>query len=128
MSKIKIRRRRKYERKENPKKIFKQMTRDHLDVLQNIEFSIVSTCRDCCDIDDSIIASALKTAIAGGEPADELSGLLINNLESIRQARLDVQETIWKNGLKVVLESVHTHSGAQPGDRDYLKFVLRYVV
>jgi len=61
MSKIKIRRRRKYERTENPKKIFKQMT-------------------------------------------------------------------IWKNGLKVILESVHTHSKAQRGDRDYLKFVLRYVV
>lgn len=127
MSKIKIRRRRKYERTENPKKIFKQMTRDHLDVLQNIEFSIVSTCRDCRDIDDRVIASALKTVIADGEPADELSGLLVNSLENIRLVRVDVPETIWKNGLKVVLESVHNHSKAKQGDRDYLRFVFHYV-
>jgi len=104
------------------------MTRDHLGVLQNIEFSIVSTCSDCCDIDDSVIASALKTLIADGEPADELSGLLVNSLENTRLVRVDVPETIWKNGLKVVLESVHTHSKARPGDRDYLNFVLPYVV
>ena len=128
MSKNKIIRRRKFERQENPRKILKQMTRDHLDVLQNIEFSIGSTYRRCPDIDDRVIASALKTALADGKPADELSTLLINKIECIRQTRLDVPDTIWKNGLKVVLKSVHTHSDAQPGDRDYLNFVLHYVV
>ncbi|MBN2377519.1 MAG: hypothetical protein JXD22_14050 [Sedimentisphaerales bacterium] len=128
MSKNKIIRRRKFERQENPGKMLKHMTRDHIDVLQNIEFSIVSTFRRCPDIDDRVITSALKTAIADTEPVDKLSTLLINEIECIRQTRLDVPDNIWKNGLKVVLESVHTHSNAQPGDRDYLNFVLHYVV
>ena len=50
-------RKRKFIRQEKPKNIFKRMTRDHLDVLQNIEFSIVSVWRSS-NIDDKIVASA----------------------------------------------------------------------
>jgi hypothetical protein len=128
MSKLRFKKRRNYERKEKPEKIFKQMTRDHIDVLQNIEFSIVSICRDCSGIDDKIIASALKAAIAGDEPADALSALLINDLANTRRMRADVPDTIWTNGLKVVLESVLNHSDARPGDRDYLTFIQNFVV
>lgn len=128
MLKPKFKKRRNYKRKEKPEKIFKQMTRDHLDVLQNIEFSIVSTCHSHGDIDDRIIASALKTAIAGSEPVGELSAILINDLVQIRQMRADVPDNIWTNGLKVVLQSVHNHSYAGPGDRDYLTFIRNYVV
>jgi hypothetical protein len=128
MSKLRFKKRRNYERKERPEKIFKQMTRDHIDVLQNIEFSIVSACRGHSGIDDNIIASALKAAIAGDEPADELSALLINDLANTRRMREDVPDTIWTNGLKVVLQSVHNHSDARPGDRDYITFVQNYVV
>ena len=131
MLKPKFKKRRNYERKEKPEKIFKRMTRDHLDVLQNIEFSIISTCRSHGNIDDRIIASALKTAIAGSEPVGELSAILINDLVQIRQMRDDegaVTDSIWTDGLKVVLQSVHNHSDAQPGDRDYLAFIQDYVV
>ena len=128
MLKRKFKKRRNYERKEKPEKIFKRMTRNHLDVLQNIEFSIVSTCRNYGDIDDSIIASALKTAIAGSDPVGELSAILINDLVQIRQMRAAVPDNIWTDGLKVVLQSVRTHSDLQPGDRDYLTFIQNYVV
>ena len=129
MLKPKFKKRRNYERKEKPEKIFKRMTRDHLDVLQNIEFSIISTCRDHDDIDDRIIASALKTAIAGSEPVGELSAILINDLVQIRQMRGDsVPDNIWTDGLKVVLRSIRNHSDTQPGDRDYLTFIQNYVV
>ena len=104
------------------------MARDHLDVLQNIEFSIVSTYRRCPDIDDNIVASALKTAIAEGESSDKFSSLLISDLENTRLMRADVPDTIWTNGLKVVLWSVHNHSDARPGDRDYLEFIQDYVI
>lgn len=128
MLKPKFKKRRNYERKEKPEKIFKQMTRHHLDVLQNIEFSIVSTCNNHGGIDDKIIAAALKTTIADSEPVDELSTILINDLVQTRRMRADVPDNIWTNGLKVVLQSVHNHSDARPGDRDYLAFIRNYVV
>ena len=127
MPKLKAKKRRPYERKENPEKIYKQMTRDHLDVLQNIESCIASAARRHKEIDDKVIASALKAAIADIEPADRLAATLFNNLENACLVRSDVPDTIWINGLKVVLRSVHTHSESQPGDRDYLDFILNYV-
>ena len=45
-----IGRNRKLIRQEKPEKIFKQMTNDHVDVLQNIEFSIVSAYRRSSNI------------------------------------------------------------------------------
>lgn len=128
MVKRRFKKRRKYERVEKPAKIFKQMTRDHVDVLQNIEFSIVSTCRSYDDIDDRVITSALKTAIDGSEPVGELSAVLVNDLAGFRGIRPPVPDDIWTKGLKVVMESVHTHSDTKPGDRDYLAFIRNYVI
>ena len=122
-----IGRNRKFIRQESPKKIFTQMTSDHADVLQNIEFSIVSAYRRSSNIDDKVVASALKTVIAGGDAADELSHSLIEALEDIRLLRADVPEEIWKNGLNVVLQSVYDHSDMRTGDRDYLEFVSPFL-
>lgn len=127
MPKVKPKKRRPYERRENPGKIYRQMTRDHLDVLQNIEFCIVSAARRCNEIDDKVIALALKAAIDGIEPDGEVTSLLVNDLENTRLVRSDVPDTIWINGLKVVLQSVHTHSETRASDRDYLDFVQNYV-
>jgi len=122
-----IGRNRKLIRQEKPEKIFKQMTNDHVDVLQNIEFSIVSAYRRSSNIDDKVVASALKTAITGDDAADELSHLLIEALEDTRLLRADVSDEIWKNGLKVVLQSVCDHSDMRTGDRDYLEFVSPFL-
>ena len=128
MAKQKFKKRRSYQREEKPEKIFKQMTRDHLDVLHDIEFSIVSTCRSHSEIDDRMIASALKSAVADTEPVDRLSAALVKDLAQTREMRASVTGDIWIKGLKVVLQSVHTHSDTQPGDREYLSFIQDYVV
>ena len=47
------------------RKLLKQMPRDHLDVLQNIEFILVTGYREDRSIDDCIVADALKEAING---------------------------------------------------------------
>ncbi len=127
MSKLKFKKRRSYDRREGPEKIFTQMTRDHVDVLQNIEFSIVRTCKRDGEIDDKIIASALKSAIADSEPAGELAGMVVEGLGQLREKRSDVEGNVWTKGLKVVLESVHTHSELRPGDKDYLDFIRNFV-
>ncbi len=127
MRRFKPRKGRKFIREEKPEKIFKRMTRNHLDVLQNIESTILSASRSHSNIDDKIVASALKTAIADEDPVEELSGLLVKDLDNTRLIRADVSNQLWKDGLKVVLKSVYNHSAAQAGDRDYLDFVSEYV-
>ncbi|MCK5564370.1 MAG: hypothetical protein KAJ07_03915 [Planctomycetes bacterium] len=127
MAKRKIKRRRSYQRVEKPKKMLKQMSRDHLDVLNCIESTIVYTCREHEVIDDRAVALALKTAIGGDEPADSVSALLINNLAKSRQKHPFVSDDIWIKGLKVVLFSVNNHSDKKPGTKDYLDFAGYFI-
>ena len=103
------------------------MARDHLDVLQNIEFALVSGYRSERSIDDRIVADVLIAAILDAEPEDSRAQSLNESLENIRMLRSDISDDIWRDGLRTVLESVHRHSSLIPGARGYLDFVSDYV-
>jgi uncharacterized alpha-E superfamily protein len=129
MAKIKLKgRKRKYIRVEKPKKIFKEMTENHVDVLGNIEFAIVNTWREDFRIDDKAVATALKSLINEEEPKNIMACPLIKALENARLIRSDVSNEIWTKGLKVVLESVYTHSEAEEGDKFYLEFASQFIL
>jgi len=110
-----------------PRKSMKHMARDHLDVLQNIEFVLVSGYRSDRSIDDRIVADVLIAAILDTEPQDIRARSLNESMESIRVLRSDIPDDIWRDGLRTVLESVHRHSSLKPGSRGYLDFVSDYV-
>ena len=113
----------KFGAKLKPRKSMKHMARDHLDVLQNIEFALVSGHRSERSIDDRIVADVLIAAILDAEPQDTRARSLNESLESIRELRSDIPDDIWRDGLRTVLESVHRHSSLKPGCRWYLDFV-----
>jgi len=125
--KRKFKKRRPFQEKENPHALFRKMTRDHIDVLENIEFVLVEAWREHPEIDDCMVEDALEAAISRDTASDELSEMLLERLNSVRLMRSDVEDKIWKAGLKVVLESVHTHSDAMPGDREYLAFIDQFI-
>lgn len=108
-------------------KLMKRMTKDHLDVLQNIEFILVTRYREDSTIDDRIIADALKTAIDNEIPQDNLSISINKSLQGMRDIRSDVPDDVWRAGLRTVLQSVHRHSNLQPGSTDYLDFVFEFI-
>ena len=109
-------------------KLLKRMTRDHQDVLENIEFILVSGYRDDGRIDDRIIAVALKAAISGDMAEDALAESLNKGLEEIRRLRSDISDDIWRDGLRTVLQSVQRHSSLRPGEREYLDFVSDFIM
>jgi hypothetical protein len=108
----------------------KQMSRDHLDVLQNIEFAIIMLARQEDEIDDRTIDEALRMALHGGEPDEDTDGFvveLLEALEEMRDFRGDVPDGIWQSGLKTVRDSVRNHSSLAPGEKRYIRFVEHYV-
>jgi len=111
-----------------PRKLMKRMTRDHQDVLQNIEFVLVSAYRSDRSIDDRIVADVLKAAIHGEVPEGALAQSLNEGLEEVHEIRSDISDDIWRDGLRTVLQSVHRHSSLIPGSRGYLDFVSDYVL
>lgn len=108
-------------------KLLKRMTRDHLDVLQNIESVLISGHRDDRSIDDRTIAQALKAAIRGDWPDDAAVQSLIEALDQMHDVRSDVSDDIWRAGLQTVLQSVRRHSSLKPGERGYLNFVSDFM-
>ncbi len=117
----------KFGAKLRPQKSMKHMTRDHLDILQNIEFVLVSGYRSDRSIDDRIVADVLIAAILDAEPEDIRARSLNESMENIHMLRSDISDDIWRDGLRTVLESVHRHSSLKPGSRGYLDFVSDYV-
>ena len=111
-----------------PRKLLKRMQRDHLDVLQNIEFALVSVWRSNRSIDDHTVADALKAAIRDEVPEDSRAQLLNDSLEDIRELRSDISDDIWRDGLRTVLQSVHRHSSLMPGESRYIDFVSDFVL
>ena len=109
-------------------KLLKRMTIDHHDLLQNIEFILVSGYRDDGSIDDRIISDALKAAIHGDTAEDALAESLNKDLGEIRRLRSDVSDDLWRDGLRTVLQSVHRHSNLRPGEREYLDFVSDFIL
>ena len=115
--------------KETPesRKLIKRMVRDHQDILQNIEFVLVSQYRQDRSIDDRIVADALKAAIRDDTAEDALAESMNEALEEMRLFRSDVSDDIWRDGLRTVLQSVHRHSYLRPGEREYLDFVCNFI-
>jgi len=109
-------------------KLLKRMTRDHQDVLQDIEFVFISRYREDNRIYDRIVANALKAAIGGDTAEDALVESLNKDLEGVRLFRSDVSDDIWRDGLRTVLQSVQRHSNLRPGEREYLDFVSYFIL
>lgn len=105
------------------RKLLRRMTRDHLDVLQNIESIFISAYHEDGSIDDCVIAEVLKVAIRGEEPVSARAQWISDDLDEVRNLRADVTDDIWRDGLKTVLQSVRRHSDLRPGEREYLDFV-----
>jgi len=109
---------------------FKSMTRDHIDVLQNIEFALVQEARRDPRIDDATIDQALGSCLDRTEMPDDADARVVrlcDMLKSMRTARKDVADDLWNAGLRTVRKSVRTHSSLAPGDTGYLDFVRPYV-
>ena len=108
-------------------KLLKRMTRDHVDVLQNIEFTIISAYDKDDSLDDRIIAEVLHAAIRDEVPDDARAQSLHEDLIEMRHLRANVSDDIWRDGLRTVLQSVQRHSNLWPDERSYLDFVSDFV-
>jgi hypothetical protein len=119
-----------YEHDRMTKGGLKHIERDHVDVLQNIEFALVTQARSDPTIDDAIIDQALRACIGRGdlpEDVDSRVATLHGVLESMRAAREDVSDEIWAAGLRRIQKSVRLHSSLARGETSYLDFVRPYV-
>ena len=108
-------------------KLLKRMTRDHVDVLQNIEFTIISAYDKDDSLDDCMIAEVLQAAVRDEVPDSARAQSLREDLIEMRHLRADVPDDIWRDGLRTILQSVQRHSNLKPGEQEYLDFVSDFI-
>jgi hypothetical protein len=116
-----------HDRLKSPGKRMKVMSRDHEDVLQNIEFAVVTQFREDRGIDDRHVDEALTVTIENGEPSDRRVDDLVYAIDQMRLLREDVSDDVWRTALLTVRDSVRRHSGRRPRETSYLDFVSPYV-
>jgi len=105
----------------------KRMMRDHPGVLQNIEFTLVTTYREDRSIDDCIVLDALRAALEGDVPTEARRELLVDRLRDMREFRSDTPDNVWQDCLRVVMQSVRRHSSLTPGSTGYLGFISNFI-
>lgn len=107
--------------------LLKRMARDHEDLLNSIEAALVRAFRFTDEVDDAVCHSAIEAVLSGQAPRHPLAAVLAGNLAKVRQTRPDVSDTVWQDALRVVAQSIHTHSSRQKGQTDYLLFVTAFI-
>jgi hypothetical protein len=119
-----------YQHERENKTTMKHMVRDHVDLLQNIEASLIAYASNDASVDDRALEEALgilrrnKENIEDAEPHVQDICLY---LDELRTRRADVSDTIWLGALRTVQDSVRRHSSLNPGDKGYIEFVQDYV-
>ena len=104
-----------------------RMLRNHTDVLQNVEFSLVNAAKESGEIDDHGVKRILLHAIQGTSSEDPIVEWALNLLAVVRDQRSDVSDDLWRDALRVIYASLNRHSSCEPGDTSYLRFVSSYV-
>jgi hypothetical protein len=116
-----------YEHDRSPIGRMKRVAREHEDVLEAIESLFVSRWQENPGIDDRTAVAAIHGHITGNEPDEPLARALARDLTHERAAFPDLPDSAWHAALRVVRDSVHRHSGCQPGETEYLSFVSDFV-
>lgn len=111
-----------------PPDVFETMVESHQDVLQNIEFAIALAWRGDATIDDLAVKQALMASLRGDARETGGAKRVQEMLTDAREARPEIADLIWHNGLLVILDSVGNHSSTAPGARNYLHFIDDYIV
>jgi len=78
-----------------------QFEKKHMDLLQNIEFTLVTAYRNDNTIDDAVIRNALRELVYNKTCEDPRSELIVSQLHEIKNVRSDISDKIWKQTLRI---------------------------
>lgn len=105
----------------------KRVAREHLVVLQGIESVLARAYRSIEAVDDAVCLEAVSSVLALRAADDPIAAVLADKLAQVRSRLSLVSPADWADALKVVGQSIRTHSSCRPGDVNYLAFIDHYL-
>lgn len=100
---------------------------EYMDILQNIEFTLVTAFREDQSIDDATVRNALQASIKNKPCEDPRSQKIAGQLQGVRELLVDISDKIWIKPLQTILTSLDNHSSNTPGSKGYLEFASHFV-
>ena len=104
-----------------------QITRAHADLLFDIESLLVDCWRQIEGVDDHWTHIGLVSTMRDDPPDHPTACVVFYALKAMRSLREEIDVELWLDALRVVDQSVRTHSSLRHGDRSYLSFALAFV-
>ncbi len=105
----------------------KNQREEHMDVLQNIEFTLITAYRKDKTVDDFVLGNSLRELIYNKTIDDSRSNAIADRLREVREMRSDISDKIWIKALHTIMESIHLHSALNPGSRGYIHFISEFI-
>lgn len=109
-----------------PNKVFHRITDRHWPVLHSIESALLDWHRIDKTIDDRTLLDGMKCAMGTAVSIDPRANKIADRVRGIRKSYNFPDET-WRDILRVVIESIHNHSGLTPGATGYIDFIREFV-
>lgn len=101
----------------------KKVAREHLAALQGIESALARAYRTTETVDDAVCLEAVSSVLATRAAVDPIAAMLAAKLLQVRLRLGAVADKDWFGALRVVEESILTHSARGPGEAEYLGFI-----
>jgi hypothetical protein len=108
--------------------IERRMIRDHVDVLKNVEFTLVDAANESTEFDDHLVEKVLRHSIERTSSEDPIVTWAMALLAEARDLRADVSDSLWRDALQVIYASLKRQSACEPGDTSYLGFISQFIL
>src|SRR5436305_416420 len=92
-----------------------EITEQQADVLLAIETAILESWAEASGVDDQRVHLGLVGAMRGDPPDHPSSWLVFSKLNKARDERGVTEDELWRDALRVVDQSVRTHSSLRHG-------------
>src|SRR5262245_7148002 len=102
---------------------WEEITRNHADVLAEIETTLLDCWREIEGVDDHWVHHGLVGAMRDQPPDHPTAWFVYWRLKQVLERRDDVPPEVWLDALRVVDQSVRDHSSLKHQDRSYLAFL-----
>ena len=104
-----------------------EITRNHADLLYEIESLLVDCWRQIEGIDDHWTHLGLVAAMRDDPPDHPTADVVFQALKAMRSLRDEIDSELWLDALRVVDQSLRSHSSLRHGDRSYLGFAMAFL-
>jgi hypothetical protein len=104
-----------------------EITRNHANLLFDIESLLVDCWRQNEGIDDHWAHMGLVAAMREDPPDDSTAYVVFRALTGMRSLREEIDSELWLDALRVVDQSLRSHSSLRHGDRSYLSFAAAFL-